>query len=275
MSWNIKQFNFNPNKDHGEQLARMQHISQLATDRNVDILVILEVRPSIKSPSFEESYENSQGAMAIYQLLSNLGEEWQCSLSGGNAHKEMNKGELYAILWKTTVVEATSQIELTNSDSSNNILPFKNRVPGILNFKHLTTGTEFCVMAYHAPNPSEMNEREIGFIKQLALIPKFGVIVCGDFNMDARYASTILLPELALAITNETSLRNKLDGTDSAYDAIFYRDLTLISANGENLLSTAEHMTNSSISSALEIKSIKHYTSDHSPVWAEFNLSKQ
>lgn len=91
--------------------------------------------------------------------------------------------------------------------------------------------------------------------------------------MDTKNVSTILQPEFNLAVTNETSLRIKPTGTDNPYDAIFYHGLTLQSAGGDNLLVTIENTLNMTITTAQEIKSIKHYTSDHAPVWAQFSLT--
>lgn len=273
MSWNIKQFNYNPKKDMSDQLARMVQIADIVNSRNIDVLTVLEVRPSIKSPIFGESYDDSQGALAIAQLKELLGEQWQYSLSGGNAYKESNKGELYAFLWRSDRAVPLSEPSLTNTDTQQKILPFKNRVPAMMLFGENGTDKIVAVMVYHAPNPSEMSDKEIGYIKQLSHVQAFPTVLCGDFNMDTRDVFTILQPEFNLAITNETSLRVKPTGTDNPYDAIFYHGLTMQSAGGDNLLTTVQNALDMTITTAQEIKSIKHYTSDHAPVWAQFSLT--
>lgn len=273
MSWNIKQFNYNPKKDMSDQLARMVQIADIVNSRNIDALTVLEVRPSIKSPIFGESYDDSQGALAIAQLKELLGEQWQYSLSGGNAYKESNKGELYAFLWRSDRAVPLSEPSLTNTDTQQKILPFKNRVPAMMLFGENGTDKIVAVMVYHAPNPSEMSDKEIGYIKQLSHVQAFPTVLCGDFNMDTRDVFTILQPEFNLAITNETSLRVKPTGTDNPYDAIFYHGLTMQSAGGDNLLTTVQNALDMTITTAQEIKSIKHYTSDHAPVWAQFSLT--
>ncbi|WP_178123524.1 endonuclease/exonuclease/phosphatase family protein [Pseudomonas sp. JG-B] len=273
MSWNIKQFNYNPQKDKSEQLARMVQIAEIVSSRNIDILTVLEVRPSVKSPIFGESYDDSQGALAIAQLKEILGEQWQYSLSGGNAYKESNKGELYAFLWRSDRAVPLSEPSLTNTNAQQKILPFKNRVPAMMLFGENGTENIVAVMVYHAPNPSEMSDKEIGYIKQLAHVQEFPTVLCGDFNMNTHDVFTILQPEFNLAVTNETSLRVKPTGTDNPYDAIFYHGLTLQSAGGDNLLTTVQNALDMTISTTQEIKSIKHYTSDHAPVWAQFSLT--
>ncbi|NWL80871.1 hypothetical protein DM872_28860 [Pseudomonas taiwanensis] len=273
MSWNIKQFNYNPQKDKSEQLARMVQIAEIVSSRNIDILTVLEVRPSIKSPIFGESYDDSQGALAIAQLKEVLGEQWQYSLSGGNAYKESNKGELYAFLWRSDRAVPLSEPSLTNTNAQQKILPFKNRVPAMMLFGENGTNKIVAVMVYHAPNPSEMSDKEIGYIKQLAHVQEFPTVLCGDFNMNTQDVFTILQPEFNLAVTNETSLRVKPTGTDNPYDAIFYHGLNLQSAGGDNLLITVQNTLDMTITTAQEIKSIKHYTSDHAPVWAQFSLT--
>lgn len=273
MSWNIKQFNYNPQKDENEQIARIYQIAEIVSSRDIDILAVLEVRPSIKSPLFGESYDNSQGALAITQLKEILGGQWRYALSGGNAYKESNKGELYAFLWRSDRVTPLNEPSLINTDAQQKILPFKNRVPAMMLFGENNSKQVFAIMVYHAPNPSEMSSKEIGYIKKLAHIQEFPTVLCGDFNMDTKNVSTILQPEFNLAVTNETSLRVKPTGTDNPYDAIFYHGLTLQSAGGDNLLVTIENTLNMNITTAQEIKSIKHYTSDHAPVWAQFSLT--
>ncbi|NWA03594.1 hypothetical protein [Pseudomonas gingeri] len=276
MSWNIKQFNYNPKKDQSEQLARMVQIQEIVQSRQIDILTILEVRPSVKSPQFGESYDDSQGALAVAQLCQLLGQEWTYHMSGGNAFKESNKGELYAFMWRTDRIEALSLASLVNVDAQQKILPFKNRVPCMMLFTEKTNPSTsniiFSVVVYHAPNPSEMNDKEIGYLKSIFGLFAYPTALCGDFNMNTASVFTILQPEFNLAVTNDSSLRVNLTGVDSPYDAIFYHGMTLHSAGGDNQLVTAENTFGTALGSKAEIKSIKHYTSDHAPVWAHFSL---
>ncbi len=273
MSWNIKQFNYAIHKSMSDQFARIEHIVETVKSRNVDILVVMEVRPSVKSPIFGERYEDSQGAAAIYELCVRLGETWACSMTGGNAYKESNKGELYAFLWRTDRVADVNQASLVNFNAQNQILPFKNRVPGMMLFSpRLSPKKIFSVICYHAPNPSEMHKDEIIYLKQIKGLLDYPTVICGDFNMDTRTVHTVLQPEFDLAITNDSSLRVNLTGEDSPYDAIFYREIKLLSASVDNQLTTAVNMFGMPLTSKEEIKSIKSNTSDHAPVWAQFDL---
>ncbi|GAB2870491.1 hypothetical protein GCM10027093_02710 [Paraburkholderia jirisanensis] len=273
MSWNIKQFNFNPSKEEDGQFARLHQIKEIVESRSIDILVVLEVRPSVKQVQFDQGYNDSQGALVVAQLAQLLGDEWQVAFSGGNAVKEQNKGELYAFMWRSSRVQAYGQPTLVYQDTTQSTLAFKNRVPCVMPFARVgvTNPTPFVVMVYHAPNPSEMDVKEIGYIKIVASLIGFPLILCGDFNMDTGIVKTALQPDLALACSNDTSLRVQPYGSDNPYDAIFYRDLELLSAGGDNTLVTVETTWGMTLDKS-EISSVKRFSSDHAPVWAQFNL---
>ncbi|HVE07013.1 MAG TPA: hypothetical protein VNE00_07160 [Paraburkholderia sp.] len=278
LSWNLKQFNFNPDKAEEDQQLRMMQVASYIDGVRPDVAAIMEIRPGTSSGSINQMMDDSQGVLAIEQVMSYLDTRLQVTVSGINALRQATAGELYAILYNPESVELLSDFNVVYHDSSEQRSDFTNRAPGFAVFKHLATQKTFCVMVFHAPKPSDMSVAQIQILPELAVNFLDNVILCGDFNMDTVAVAKSLGAGFTAAVAGTgTSLRVKPDGKDSAFDAIFYQTkshLLCINHGVINPIQIASEATGGSDLSKPEISATKRFTSDHAGVWAEFMFTQ-
>lgn len=275
LSWNIKQFNFEPKKSHEDQQFRIRQLGSFIADCKPDIVAIMEIRPGTSSGSVNEQMEHSQGVLATEQLAYYIGEHMRVEFSGINALKQPTAGELYALIYNPGTVEMISRLEVVYHYADAQIGAFKNRAPAFGTFRHRATDSVFNVGIFHAPKPSDMNITQISELSKLAALGFGDLILCGDFNMSTESVGKAL-PGFRTAVGGEgTSLRVNPDGNDNEYDAIFYlpgKRLEFFRGGVLNPLAVAEEATSSNGLAKQEISSVKRNTSDHAGVFADFSF---
>jgi endonuclease/exonuclease/phosphatase family metal-dependent hydrolase len=276
LSWNLKQFNFNPGKSLEEQQLRMIQVASFIDGVRPDVAAIMEIRPGTASGSINQMMDDSQGVLAIEQVMSYLEVPLQVTVSGINALRQATAGELYAILYNPKTVELLNDFNVVYHDSSSQSSSFTNRAPGFAVFKHRATQYVFCVMVFHAPKPSDMSVAQIQILPKLAASFLDNVILCGDFNMDTVSVANALGKGFSTAEAGKgTSLRVKPDGQDNAFDAIFYQTQSHLQCINHGVINPIEIAVEASGGTDLskqEISATKRYTSDHAGVWAEFSF---
>lgn len=275
LSWNIKQFNFEPSKSHEDQHFRILQIATFIADCKPDIVAIMEIRPGTSSGTVNEQMDHRQGVLATEQLMSYLGDKMRVVFSGFNAIKQPTAGELYALIYNPETVELIGDLTVVYHDVDAKISAFKNRAPAFGTFVTRAGGNVFSVMVFHAPKPSDMNVTQIHELSKLGAFGFGNLILCGDFNMSTESVGKAL-PGFNTAVGGEgTSLRVNPDGKDNAYDAIFYLAAShLLYTHGGvlNPLAVADEATSSSGLAKSEISSVKRFTSDHAGVYADFEF---
>ncbi|WP_321877208.1 exonuclease/endonuclease/phosphatase family protein [Paraburkholderia bannensis] len=275
LSWNIKQFNFAPNKSYEEQQFRIHQIAAFIADCRPDIVAIMEIRPGTSKGSVNEQMEHSQGALATEQLMSYIGGNMRVAFSGINAVKQPTAGELYAFIYNPATVELIGSPTVVYHDADAKLSAFKNRAPAFGTFAKLPERNVFSVAVFHAPKPSDMNVTQIQELGKLGAFDFGDLILCGDFNMSTENVGKAL-PGFSTAIGGEgTSLRVNPDGHDNAYDAIFYlagKHLQCTNAGVLNPLEIVDEATSSDGLVKQEISAVKRYTSDHAGVYADFTF---
>jgi len=278
LSWNLKQFNFNPAKPSEQQQLRMIQVASYIDGARPDVAAIMEIRPGTASGSINQQMDDSQGILAIEQVMSYLETPLYGVYSGINALRQATAGELYAILYNPETVELLSDFNVVYHDSNSQSSNFTNRAPGCAVFKHLTSQKTFCVMVFHAPKPSDMSVAQIQILPKLQAAFLDNVILCGDFNMDTVSVAKALGTGFTTAVAGEgTSLRVNPTGQDNAFDAIFYQTkshLQCINRGVINPIQIAEEASGGTDLSKMEISATKRFTSDHAGVWAEFMFSQ-
>ncbi|WP_202619545.1 endonuclease/exonuclease/phosphatase family protein [Flagellimonas algicola] len=169
ISWNIKDFGKTKNSEE------LNKIAEIVMD--VDILAIQEV---------VAGFGEAQAVAKLTDILNRKGSKWDYVISEPtNSPKYVT--ERYAFIWKTRYIKIKDR-ELLISQLDSLI----DREPFLLNF--FLDERTLAVVNYHSRPYNKDPESEIEALSKFVIDSiKTPVIIAGDFNVDEKLRSVLLL----------------------------------------------------------------------------------
>jgi deoxyribonuclease-1-like protein len=246
-SWNLENFGKSKSNQTIEFIAN--------TVKDYDIIAIQEV------------IAGDGGAQAVARLndaLNRKGFKWDYRVSDPTSGNNSYKRERYAFLWKTSKVKLAGKPWL---EVKYNIEI--DREPFFATF--IYNNKEFTIVNFHAITKSMQPETEIKYFKFLpAEYPDKNLIFSGDFNCPQSHTVFNPLKSMGykpILIGQKTTLKQDCINDNclaSEFDNMFYNTSKIKYANSGVILFFQSFKN--------DLKSARN-TSDHIPIYFEFNLN--